>query len=192
MLEWGRLMPSYPLGARAVASPSIRPLSCDMVLFWSSVRRRLIAVAGCGFLLAATFWWHARQRDPAAALRAVVEPRHRPQAAARRRARTTRQPRLILQPGLSGPIQVVFGAGSHRWRGRGGRASAENTGPQASDLDLVIDAKVHGLNRKVSNLVNMTPASVTTSSSSPTATCGSAPGYLLALSRHWMSPASAL
>ena len=55
-----------------------------------------------------------------------------------------------------GPIQVVFGVQDP---GDGAVAVVEHLqkAQAARDLDLVIETKVHGLNRKVSNLVNMAP-----------------------------------
>ena len=55
-----------------------------------------------------------------------------------------------------GPIQVVFGVQDP---GDGAVAVVEHLQKTQAgrDLDLVIETKVHGLNRKVSNLVNMAP-----------------------------------
>ena len=127
-----------------------------MILFWSSVTASLIAVAGCGFLIAATIL----------VARAALSPA-RPRALAMP-AVTVLKPLHGDEPGLldnlgsfcsqdyPGPIQVVFGVQDP---GDGAVAVVEHLQKTqaARDLDLVIDTKVHGLNRKVSNLVNMAP-----------------------------------
>jgi ceramide glucosyltransferase len=127
-----------------------------MVLFWSSVMASLIAVAGCGFLVAATILVARAAGSPA-----------RPHALAMP-AVTVLKPLHGDEPGLRdnlgsfcnqdypGPIQVVFGVQDP---GDGAVAVVEHLQKTqaARDLDLVIDTKVHGLNRKVSNLVNMAP-----------------------------------
>jgi ceramide glucosyltransferase len=127
-----------------------------MILFWSSVTASLIAVAGCGFLIAATILV-ARAAGSAAHPRAVAAP-----------AVTVLKPLHGDEPGLldnlgsfcsqdyPGPIQVVFGVQDP---GDSAVAVVEHLQKtQATrDLDLVIETKVHGLNRKVSNLVNMAP-----------------------------------
>jgi ceramide glucosyltransferase len=127
-----------------------------MILFWSSVTASLIAVAGCGFLVAATILVARAAGSPA-----------RPHALAVP-AVTVLKPLHGDEPGLRdnlgsfcnqnypGPIQVVFGVQDP---GDGAVAVVEHLQKiqAARDLDLVIDTKVHGLNRKVSNLVNMAP-----------------------------------
>ena len=127
-----------------------------MILFWSSVTASLIAVAGCGFLIAATI----------VVARAALSPA-RPRALAAPSV-TVLKPLHGDEPGLldnlgsfcsqdyPGPIQVVFGVQDP---GDGAVAVVEHLQKTQAprDLDLVIDAKVHGLNRKVSNLVNMAP-----------------------------------
>jgi ceramide glucosyltransferase len=116
----------------------------------------LIAVAGCGFLVAATILVARAAGSPA-----------RPHALAMP-AVTVLKPLHGDEPGLRdnlgsfcnqdypGPIQVVFGVQDP---GDGAVAVVEHLQKTqaARDLDLVIDTKVHGLNRKVSNLVNMAP-----------------------------------
>ena len=127
-----------------------------MILFWSSVTASLIALAGCGFLIAATILVAraaaspARPRTLAAPSVTVLKPLHGD------------EPGLLDNLGsfcsqdYPGPIQVVFGVQDP---GDGAVAVVEHLQETqaARDLDLVIDAKVHGLNRKVSNLVNMAP-----------------------------------
>src|SRR6476659_7339752 len=127
-----------------------------MMLFWLSVTASLVAVAGCGFLVTATILV-ARAAGSPARPRAVVVP-----------AVTVLKPLHGDEPGLldnlgsfcsqdyPGPIQVVFGVQDP---GDGAVAVVEQLQKTqiVRDLDLVIETKVHGLNRKVSNLVNMAP-----------------------------------
>ena len=127
-----------------------------MMLFWLSVTASLVAVAGCGFLLTATILV-ARAAGSPARPRAVAAP-----------AVTVLKPLHGDEPGLldnlgsfcsqdyPGPIQVVFGVQDP---GDGAVAVVEHLQKTQTgrDLDLVIETKVHGLNRKVSNLVNMAP-----------------------------------
>lgn len=127
-----------------------------MILFWSSVTASLIAVAGCGFLIAATILVAraplspVRTRTLAVPSVTVLKPLHGD------------EPGLLDNLGsfcsqdYPGPIQVVFGVQDP---GDDAVAVVEHLQKTqaARDLDLVIDAKVHGLNRKVSNLVNMAP-----------------------------------
>ncbi len=127
-----------------------------MMLFWLSVTASLVAVAGCGFLVTATILV-ARAAGSPARPRAVVVP-----------AVTVLKPLHGDEPGLldnlgsfcsqdyPGPIQVVFGVQDP---GDGAVAVVEHLRKTQTgrDLDLVIETKVHGLNRKVSNLVNMAP-----------------------------------
>jgi ceramide glucosyltransferase len=127
-----------------------------MMLFWLSVTASLVAVAGCGFLLTATMLV-ARAGRSTDHPRAVAVP-----------AVTILKPLHGDEPGLfanlgsfcsqdyPGPIQVVFGVQDP---GDGAVAVVEHLQKTQAgrDLDLVIETKVHGLNRKVSNLVNMAP-----------------------------------
>jgi ceramide glucosyltransferase len=127
-----------------------------MMLFWLSVTASLVAVAGCGFLLTATMLV-ARAGRSTADPRAVAVP-----------AVTILKPLHGDEPGLfanlgsfcsqdyPGPIQVVFGVQDP---GDGAVAVVEHLQKTQAgrDLDLVIETKVHGLNRKVSNLANMAP-----------------------------------
>ena len=128
-----------------------------MILFWLSVTASLVAVAGCGFLLTATILV-ARAAGSPARPRAVDRCPRSPSSS----RCTATSPGLLDNLGsfcsqdYPGPIQVVFGVQDpddgavavveHLQKTQAGR-----------DLDLVIETKVHGLNRKVSNLVNMAP-----------------------------------
>ena len=127
-----------------------------MVLFWSSVTLSVIAVVGCGYLVVATIMVGRFARDHARAGPTVT-----PDV-------TILKPLHGNEPGLienlasfcsqdyPGRIQIIFGVQDpnddavpvvEQLR------SVETT----RDLDLVIEPKVHGLNRKISNLVNMAP-----------------------------------
>jgi ceramide glucosyltransferase len=127
-----------------------------MILFWSSVTASLVAVAGCGYLVAAVILVGRFGRH-----RACVCPALAPGV-------TVLKPLHGAEPGLvdnltsfctqeyPGPVQIVFGVQDANddavavvkriWNVRAAR-----------DLDLVVEPKTHGLNRKVSNLVNMAP-----------------------------------
>src|SRR3954468_876603 len=127
-----------------------------MMLFWLSVTASLVAVAGCGFLVTATILV-ARAAGSPARPRAVVVP-----------AVTVLKPLHGDEPGLldnlgsfcsqdyPGPIQVVFGVQNP---GDGAVTVVEYLQKTMAgrDLDLVMQTKEQGLNRKVSNLVNMAP-----------------------------------
>jgi ceramide glucosyltransferase len=127
-----------------------------MILFWWSLAASVLAVVGCGYLITAAIFVGriARGRAPAC-----------PAAAP---AVTVLKPLHGDEPGLfdnltsfcaqdySGRMQIVCGvqdaddtviAVVERLR----EVEADR------DLDLVIEGKIHGLNRKVSNLVNMAP-----------------------------------
>ena len=118
----------------------------------------MISVVGCGYLLAAIVLIGRSTRDRAGGAATASAPDV-----------TVLKPLHGGEPGLfenlasfcdqdySGRIQIIFGVQNPHddavavvERLRKARA--------ASDLDLVVDTKVHGLNRKVSNLVNTAPA----------------------------------
>jgi ceramide glucosyltransferase len=127
-----------------------------MILFWSSLAASVLAVVGCGYLITAAILVGRIARDRAPACPAATP------------AVTVLKPLHGDEPGLfdnltsfcvqnySGRMQIVCGvqdaddaviAVVERLR----EVQADR------DLDLVIEAKMHGLNRKVSNLVNMAP-----------------------------------
>ena len=127
-----------------------------MILFWSSVAASAVAVVGCAYLLMAAILLRSLARNRAAANPAVAPPV------------TFLRPLYGDEPGLfdnlrsfcvqdyRGDIQIVFGvqrpddaaiATVERLRGA----------LPGRDLELVIETKTHGLNRKVSSLVNMAP-----------------------------------
>jgi ceramide glucosyltransferase len=127
-----------------------------MILFWFSVAASVAAVVGCGYLIAATILVRRFARD-----RDCVSPTTVP-------AVSVLKPLHGDEPGLfdnltsfciqnyPGRIQIVCGVQDPD---DGAVAVVERLRKVQADrdLDLVIDTKVHGLNRKVSNLVNMAP-----------------------------------
>jgi ceramide glucosyltransferase len=128
-----------------------------MILLWWSIAALLIAAFGCGYLLAAAI---LAGRSPRGDARAgpITAP-----------AVTVLKPLHGDEPGLfdnlasfcsqdySGRIQIIFGVQNPH---DAAVAVVERLRREqaARDLDLVIETNVHGLNRKVSNLVNMAPA----------------------------------
>jgi ceramide glucosyltransferase len=127
-----------------------------MILFWSSVAASVVALVGCGYLVTAAILVGRRTRERAPA---------RPAAAP---GVTVLKPLHGDEPGLfdnltsfcvqnyPGPMQIVCGVQDSD---DDAIAVVERLrATQADrDIDLVIEPKAHGLNRKVSNLVNMTP-----------------------------------
>jgi ceramide glucosyltransferase len=127
-----------------------------MILFWSSVAASLLAVLGCGYLVCAIIAIRRSMRS-ATSLRPMATP-----------SVTILKPLHGAEPTLlenlqsfcrqdyAGPVQIIFGVQDsnddaiavveHLRKAEGNR-----------DLDLVVDPKLHGLNRKVCNLVNMAP-----------------------------------
>ena len=127
-----------------------------MFLFWSSVAASLAAVVGCGYLIAATVLVGRFARD-AAPTRPLLTP-----------GVSVLKPLHGAEPGLvdnlasfcvqdyPGPVQIVLGVQDAN---DAAVAVVERlrSVQTARDIDLVVDAKVHGSNRKVCNLVNMAP-----------------------------------
>jgi ceramide glucosyltransferase len=127
-----------------------------MILFWWSVAASAVAVVGCAYLIAAAVLVRRFARD-----RASPAPGGGP-------AVTILKPLHGNEPGLfdnlrsfftqdyRGDTQIVFGVQDP---GDGAIAAVERLrkAQPDRDLDLVIDTRAHGVNRKVSNLVNMAP-----------------------------------
>jgi ceramide glucosyltransferase len=127
-----------------------------MILLWSSVAASVVAVVGCAYLIAAAVAVRRFARD-----RASPTPVGAP-------AVTILKPLHGDEPGLfdnlrsfctqdyRGDIQIVFGVQDPD---DAAVAVVERLRKQQPDrdLDLVIDTSAHGVNRKVSNLVNMAP-----------------------------------
>lgn len=125
-----------------------------MILYWSSIVAGVLCVAGCAYLLCAA-WLTARfPRRPLPAPPeampgvTILKPLHGP------------EPRLLenlasfCTQNYSGAVQIVFGV-----QDPDDEAIATVRQLQAKfpgrHLDLVVDTAMHGLNRKVSNLINM-------------------------------------
>lgn len=127
-----------------------------MILFWSSVAVTLVAAIGCGYLIVAAILVGRFARGAAPA-----RPADAPGV-------TVLKPLHGAEPGLldnlasfcvqdyPGPVQIVFGVQDPN---DAAVAVVEHlrSMPSARDVDLVVDEKVHGSNRKVCNLLNMAP-----------------------------------
>jgi len=127
-----------------------------MILFWSSVAASVVALVGCGYLVTAAILVGRFARD-----RASVCPAPAPGV-------TVLKPLHGDEPGLfdnltsfcvqnyPGRQQIVCGVQD---ADDAAIAVVERLRELHADhdVDLVIETKVHGLNRKVSNLVNMAP-----------------------------------
>ena len=127
-----------------------------MILFWSSIAASLAAALGCGYLIVAAILVGRFAREIAPT---------RPDATP---GVTILKPLHGAEPGLidnlasfcvqdyPGPVQIVLGV-----QDANDAAVAVVERPRsvqtARDIDRVVDAKVHGSNRKVCNLVNMAP-----------------------------------
>jgi ceramide glucosyltransferase len=127
-----------------------------MILFWSSVTASLVAVAGCGYLVAATILVgrsarkRAHPRTEAVPGVTILKPLHGNEPGLLENLNS-----FCIQD-YPGRMQVVFGVQDPSDAAVLVVKRLQNV-QAASDLDLVIETKVHGLNRKVSNLVNIAP-----------------------------------
>jgi len=127
-----------------------------VTLFWSSVAASAVAIVGCAYLLLAAILVRSFARH-------------------RRETRTTAAPSITIlkplygdEPGLldnlrsfciqdyRGDVQIIFGVQEPHDSAVATVERLRRALP-GGDLDLVIDGKAHGVNRKVSNLVNMAP-----------------------------------
>src|SRR5262245_2268946 len=124
------------------------------MLFWLSVTAMLVAAAGCVYLVAATILVGRSVRRPAQS-HATVAP-----------GVTILKPLYGNEPGLfenlssfctqhyPGRVQIVFGVQDPSDPAIAVVRRLQDA-QNARDLELVVEAKAHGLNRKVSSLVNM-------------------------------------
>jgi ceramide glucosyltransferase len=127
-----------------------------MTLFWCSVGASAVAGIGCGYLITATILLRRLARDGAAARPAatpavtILKPLHGNEAGLLENLSS------FCAQDYPGEIQIICGV---QHAGDGALAIVERLRElkQHCHLDVVVDAKVHGLNRKVSNLVNMAP-----------------------------------
>jgi ceramide glucosyltransferase len=127
-----------------------------MILFWSSVAASAVAAIGCAYLIAAAILVRRFARD-----RAHLDSAGAP-------AVTILKPLHGNEPGLfenlssfcaqnyPHPIQIIFAVQDPDDGAVPVVERLRKLGPDR-DLALVVDGKAHGLNRKVSNLVNMAP-----------------------------------
>jgi ceramide glucosyltransferase len=125
-----------------------------MILYWASVVAGLATVASCGYLICAMLLTDRFTRKPS-----WVQRPWKPGV-------TILKPLHGAEPGLlenlasfctqayPGPVQIVLGVQDPRDEAIAvvERLRAEYG---ADHIDLVVDTTMHGLNRKVSNLINM-------------------------------------
>jgi len=127
-----------------------------MIAYWSSIAALLIAIVGCGYLLAAVVLVRrfARAQTPGTPATAptvtILKPLYGDDAGLFDNLLSFAQQRH------AGAVQIVCGvADAHdsavavveRLRGA----------PTTGNIELIVDATLHGANRKVSNLINMAP-----------------------------------
>jgi len=127
-----------------------------MIAYWASIAALLIAIVGCGYLLAATVLVSrfARAQAPHAPASTptvtILKPLYGDDAGLFQNLVSFAEQRY------AGAVQIVSGVAEaddpaaavvERLRGS----------PAARELELVVDATLHGANRKVSNLINMAP-----------------------------------
>jgi ceramide glucosyltransferase len=125
-----------------------------MIWYWISIAASLAAAVGCLYLVAAAIMVRRFTRD-----RAPANPAAAPSV-------TVLKPLEGDEPGLvenlasfcrqdyGGPVQYVFGVQDPRNSAIAAVKFLRRIEPEC-DLDLVIETRLHGLNRKVSNLINL-------------------------------------
>jgi ceramide glucosyltransferase len=125
-----------------------------MILYWSSIIAGLVSVVGCGYLISVTLLTDRFSRKASFAQRTsmpgvtILKPLH------------GAEPGLLENLGsfctqnYPGPIQIILGVQDPRDDAITvvERLRAKS---RADRIDLVVDETIHGLNRKVSNLINM-------------------------------------
>jgi ceramide glucosyltransferase len=127
-----------------------------MIAYWSSIAALLIAIVGCGYLLAVAVlvgrFVRAQAPGPPAATPTVsiLKPLHGDDVGLYDNLTSFAKQRY------AGAVQILCGVADAQdpavavlERLRGTQATR--------DLELIIDATLHGANRKVSNLINMAP-----------------------------------
>ncbi len=127
-----------------------------MILYWASIAALVLAVAGCVHLIAALllvgrFARHGGVSAPAVPPSVtILKPLHGEEAGL--------SDNLVsfCRQDYPGPVQIVFGVQDAN---DGAIAVVETLRKAfpARDIELVLDATMHGVNRKVSNLINMAP-----------------------------------
>jgi ceramide glucosyltransferase len=127
-----------------------------MILIWSSVTASLVAVVGCSYLAAATILIgrsaqkRTHPRTEAVPAVTILKPLHGDEPGLFENLNS-----FCIQD-YPGPMQVVFGVQDPSDAAVLVVKRLQNLQP-ARNLDLVIESTVHGLNRKVSNLINIAP-----------------------------------
>src|ERR1700731_4226710 len=125
-----------------------------MILYWFSIIAGVVCGVGCGFLVGATFLADRFARKASSPRRAsmpgvtILKPLHRAEPGLLENLTS------FCAQNYPGPVQIVLGVQDPRDDAIAvvERLRAEHG---ADHIDLVVDPTVHGLNRKVSNLVNM-------------------------------------
>jgi ceramide glucosyltransferase len=132
-----------------------------MIAYWSSIAALLIAIVGCGYLLATTILVGRFARAQTSGTPPTTSSAATPTV-------TVLKPLYGDDAGLfdnllsfaqqhhAGALQIICGAADAH---DPAVAVVERLrdAPAARDLNLIIDATLHGANRKVSNLINMAP-----------------------------------
>jgi ceramide glucosyltransferase len=125
-----------------------------MILYWLSIIAASVSIAGCGYLLGAALLTDRFARKPSSTPHASTP------------GVTILKPLHGAEPGLlanlasfctqnyGGPVQIILGVQDPRDEAI---AVVERLRAEHPDrrFDLIVDTTMHGLNRKVSNLVNM-------------------------------------
>jgi len=130
-------------------------ISNGMILFWLSVAALLLALLGCVYLVAAAILVgrFARRRASAAPSSmprvTILKPLHGDEPALRDNLAS------FCGQDYPGPVQIIFGVQDPNDQAIATVRRLREDDP-ARDIDLVVDGTMHGSNRKVSNLVNMT------------------------------------
>jgi len=127
-----------------------------MIFFWLSLAALLVAAMGCVYLVAATILVSRSVRKRVQPCTktvpgvTILKPLHGNEPALFENLSS------FCAQDYPGPIQIVFGVQDPTDASIAVVRRLQNTRAER-DLDLVIEAKVNGLNRKVSSLVNMAP-----------------------------------
>jgi ceramide glucosyltransferase len=127
-----------------------------MVLFWCSVAASAVAGIGCGYLITAAILLRRFAHDRVGASPAatpsvtILKPLHGSEAGLFENLGS------FCAQDYPGDIQIICGV-QHTSDGAVAVVERLRELKPTRNLDLVVDAKMHGLNRKVSNLVNMAP-----------------------------------
>jgi ceramide glucosyltransferase len=124
-----------------------------MIAYWSSIAALLIAIVGCGYLLAATVLVGRFARTQPLSMSAItptvtiLKPLHGDDAD------LVDNLMSFAEQCYAGAVQIVCGvADAHD-----PAVAVVERLRVSRELELVIDATLHGANRKVSNLINMAP-----------------------------------